>query len=72
MSVPPTTRETEPKPLVTAKKYLGMYVAFASVNDETVIASGTDASVAMKNAQKKGYASPVLFYVPKEDSVNLY
>lgn len=45
--------------------YSGKFVATKSFNDKEVVASGRKASSVIRKAKKKGYDSPVIFFVPK-------
>lgn len=46
-------------------KYAGKWVAFAD-DEETVIGSAKTLPVTIKQAQKKGHQSPLVFKVPRE------
>ena len=62
----------KPRPLVTNKKYLGKYVAMQSFNKKKVIASGKDPDGVIERAKRKGFVSPVVFFVPNRDTLNIY
>lgn len=63
----------EQKPIVNnASKYYGLYVAMPSFQDNNVVCSGKDPIKVHKQALKKGYKDPVLFYVHKKDTVLIY
>lgn len=47
------------------KKYKGLWVALKD-DEKTVIASGKTAKEAWEKAQKKGYAKPILTFMPKK------
>lgn len=47
------------------KKYKGQWVALAD-DEVTVIAAGSSAKEALKKAEQKGVAEPILFRVPIE------
>jgi hypothetical protein len=53
--------------LVAGQEHAGKFVAFKSFSDRTVVASGKDA-----RAAEKGYATPVVFFVPPKNSINIY
>jgi hypothetical protein len=53
-------------------RYLGKFVALRSFADKTVIAAGRNAERVVAAARRKGVASPVVFFVPKEDMICLY
>jgi hypothetical protein len=50
--------------LVESSKYCGKYVAQPNFNDRTIITFGDDRSTVTKEAEKKGFKNPVVFYVP--------
>ena len=52
-----------------AEKYAGKYVATKSFKDKKAICSGLDPVKVVRNAKKKGAKDPVVFYVPKKDTV---
>lgn len=54
-----------------ASKYRGKFVATSSFNDNTVIASGTDPQKVAEKAEKK-CELPVVFFVPKKDTIHIY
>jgi hypothetical protein len=55
-----------------SEKYGGKYVATRSFQDKDVVASG-DTPVAVRDeAAKKGYLSPVIFFVPQPGAVSVY
>jgi hypothetical protein len=51
--------------LITEEGYEGKYVALRSIVDRTVVASGYNPKVVMKEAHQKGCAEPLIFYVPE-------
>jgi len=54
-----------------ANKYRGKFVATSSFNDKKVIAFGIDPQKVAEKAEKK-CDSPVVFFVPKKDTVHIY
>lgn len=58
--------------LIKDTKYNGRYVAIKDFNDNTVIADGKDPQEAFEKAVKKGFASPVILFVPFKDMVQIY
>lgn len=58
--------------LVTDKKYNGKYVALQSFNNRTVVAFGADPARVMDAARKKGFPSPVIVFIPKENMTCIY
>jgi hypothetical protein len=62
------------KPVILLKdgeKYCGQYVAMKSFSNRDVVSSGTKPATVLKEAKEKGVKDPVIFYVPKKDSVNI-
>lgn len=55
-----------------AEKYGGQYVATKSFLDKDVVVSGSDMAKVHKDAIAAGIADPVVFYVPKDDIVQIY
>ncbi len=53
--------------LVEDEKYEGRYVAMPSFNDRRVIASGPNRTVVRHEAKQKGYNSPLVTYISKEE-----
>jgi archaellum component FlaG (FlaF/FlaG flagellin family) len=58
--------------LVNSDKYNGKYVAFISVEDNTIISSGQTPAEVLTAAKNKGYQNPYLLFVPAEDLVHIY
>lgn len=58
--------------LVSDERLAGRYVAMRSVARREVIASGHSPLRVLAAARRKGVASPLVFYVPKEDLACLY
>lgn len=58
--------------LVKDSGYEGRYVALKSFEDSTVISDGTTPQEAYDKAVEKGYARPVLVFVPFKDMVQIY
>ena len=56
----------------SSKRYAGKYVATASFNSKKVVTYGKDARQVFKRAEKKGVKSPVVFFVPDENAVNIF
>ncbi len=54
-----------------ARRYRGKFVATSSFNDNSVIASGIDPQKVVEDAGKK-CESPVVFFVPKKNTVHIY
>jgi hypothetical protein len=60
------------KILLQDEKYAGLYVALKSADDNTVVGAAKDPVDALKEAEKNGNCSPILFYVPKRNSVYIH
>ena len=60
------------KIIVSGSKYAGKYVATASFNQTSVIASGKDPAAVKIQAERKGYRSPVVIYVRKDKVLNIF
>jgi hypothetical protein len=58
--------------LVKDEKFGGRFVALKSFDDKTVIDDGKDPKEVLEKANKKGYKTPVIFYVPIKDMVQIY
>ncbi|MDT8316934.1 MAG: DUF5678 domain-containing protein [bacterium] len=54
------------------EKYSGQYVATRSFTDKDVVASGTDPLKLIAEVKGLGVGDPVVFFVPKEDVVQIY
>jgi hypothetical protein len=54
------------------QKFSGKYVATRSFTDKDVVASGKDPLKVMEDAKKKGIEDPVVFFVPRKDTVYIY
>ena len=59
------------KLIENGQDYRGQFVATINFNDKTVIAHGVNPKKVMDQAQKKT-ASPVVFFVPQENTVHIY
>jgi hypothetical protein len=58
----------KPNPVLTSEEgYEGRYVALRSLSDRTVIASGDDPGIVMKEACERGADNPVIFFLPSHD-----
>lgn len=55
-----------------AVKYSGKYVAIKSFKDKTVLGSGKNPAKVMERAKAKGAKDPIIFYVPKKNSIHIY
>lgn len=53
-------------------KYSGRYVATRSLKNKEVLSSGKDPVKVFERAKAKGARDPVVFYVPKKNSVHIY
>ena len=53
-------------------EYAGKYVATCSFNDSTVVASGKSPGAVRERAVRGGAKNPVVFFVPKKNSVHIY
>jgi len=53
-------------------KYEGKYVATATFNDKKIVASGDSPIIVLQKAIKAGFAEPVVFFVPENDTLFLY
>lgn len=60
------------KTIIKGGDYSGYFVAMPSFNKNVVIAYGRDAEKVRKSAEKKCGQKPVIIYVPKKNTVNLY
>ena len=60
------------KMIVKNKKYVGKYVAMVSFNNKNVVASGKDPIRVKERADKKGFSSSVLIYVPDKNVYNVF
>lgn len=60
------------KTLNKPKTYAGKFIATASFNTKTIIASGKDPIKVRGRAVQKGYDSPVVVYVPDVKMYNIY
>ncbi|MEW5758510.1 MAG: DUF5678 domain-containing protein [Candidatus Omnitrophota bacterium] len=58
--------------LIKDSGYEGKYVALKSFNDSTVISNGITPQEAYEKAIEKGFARPVLIFVPVKDMVQIY
>jgi hypothetical protein len=58
--------------LIKESRYEGKFVAMASFKDRKVLASGNVAEKVFERARKKGFSSPVIFYVPKQTETNIF
>lgn len=54
------------------KDYSGKYVATASFSNKAVIASDEDPDKVYDEARLKGFTRPVIFFVPKKNTVYIY
>ncbi|HAF15172.1 MAG TPA: hypothetical protein DCK93_04480 [Blastocatellia bacterium] len=60
--------ETETMFLKELERYENMWVALVKTGDrETIVASGEDASIAMRNAKEQGVNEPILYKVHSFD-----
>lgn len=50
----------------------GQYVTIPSFADRNVISHGTKPEKVLKEAKEKGYANPVIFFVPKKGMAYIY
>lgn len=53
-------------------RYEGKYIATSTFNSKSVVASGKDPIAVRERAVAKGFGSPVVMYVAKRGSFNLY
>jgi len=58
--------------LTNNNKYTGKYIAMEDFGKHTVISSGSTPTEAYDKAVKKGYAEPVITYVPEKGMVQIY
>jgi hypothetical protein len=58
--------------LIKDSGYEGRYVALKSFEDSAVISDGITPQEAYEKAVKKGFANPVLVFVPLKDMVQIY
>ena len=57
---------------VDVRKYGGKYIATASFNSSTVIASDKNPLKVYKKAEKLGFLNPVVNYIHKEGVICMY
>ena len=53
-------------------KYSGQYVAVKSFSDRSVVSYGTQPVEVLKEAKDKGFAEPVLLFIPEKGMVHIY
>ena len=58
--------------LVKDDQLNGKYIAIASMDSPGIIRSGTDPKEVYNEAQQKGYAGPMIVYIPEKDMVQIY
>lgn len=58
--------------IIRSGKYRHQYVALSDFRRRTVVAHGRDPQKVFATAVKKGYAHPVIVYVPARDTVQIY
>ena len=58
--------------IIAEKGYEGKFVALPSFNDRKVVASGKDPFRVAAEAEKLGYKSPLVLFVPKKNTVNIF
>lgn len=58
--------------LVANGKYKGKYVALKSFAERIVVASGVDPQAVIARANKKGFDTPVLVFVPENSTTHVY
>ncbi|MBN1383918.1 MAG: hypothetical protein JW983_03425 [Elusimicrobia bacterium] len=58
--------------LIRDKKYLGQYVAIKDFDKPVVVAHGKNPKTVQKSATKKGFAEPVILFVPTKGMVQIY
>ncbi len=52
--------------------YYGKYVAMKSFDNRKIVAASTDPLKAIKKAETQGIKKPVVVFVPKANSIQLY
>ena len=57
--------------LITEDGYEGKYVALVSFSDRRIIASGNDPGKVYEDADKVGYKSPLVFFVPHKNYIRM-
>ena len=67
-----TTKRDNSHFMILDKSYSGQYVATKSFNDKEVIASGESPETVLQKARDIGITTPVVFFVPKHDTINVY
>lgn len=55
-----------------ADKYRGMYVALPSLESREVISGGKDPDAVLAEAERKGFGTPLLVFIPETDAVWIY
>ena len=60
------------KPIVDSAEYGGNFVAMKSFNEHTVVASGKDPVKVRAQAQEKGCPSPVVMFIPRDDTYHIF
>lgn len=58
--------------LIKDSGYEGRYVTLKSFDDSTIISDGITPQEAYEKAVEKGFAKPVLIFVPLKDTVQIY
>lgn len=56
----------------SSEDYGGMYVAQPDFENPKVIACGADPRKVTQEAKDKGFAEPVVYFVPAKDTVQIY
>jgi hypothetical protein len=60
------------RPLIRSNRYRRQYVALADFRTSRVIAHGRDPQKVFAAAIKKGFAHPVIIFVPPRNRVQIY
>jgi hypothetical protein len=61
-----------PRPLIRGRQYEGQYVAVESYNNTKVIAANKDPLRVVAEAERKGFADPLIVYVPPKGVISIY
>ena len=55
-----------------SRKYHNKYVAFASFNDNTIVAYGKNPARVIKKAERKGFERPVIVFIRDPKKTYIY
>ncbi len=58
--------------LVKDDQLNGKYITIVSMESPTIISSGADPREVYNEAQQKGYAEPMIVYIPEKNIAQIY